>query len=201
MSPAGAGDFQLEIDRGLELKLFKPADAEMLFELTDRNRQYLREWLPWVDQTRSAAEPLRFITEVVQPQWRDGRGPQCGIWLEGALAGGVGCHPIDWQNRSCSVGYWVASCHQGRGIMTRCVSALLDYLFTELHLHRVVIQCGTGNRKSCAIPQRLGFRRDGVLREAEWVGFRWVDLMVWSMLDSEWRKPPVEPQSPGATRM
>jgi ribosomal-protein-serine acetyltransferase len=60
-------------------------------------------------------------------------------------------------------------------------------LFDEVELHRVTIQCGTGNHRSCAIPERLGFSREGVLREAEWVNDRWVDLVVWGMLASDWR--------------
>jgi ribosomal-protein-serine acetyltransferase len=54
----------------------------------------------------------------------------------------------------------------------------------------VEIRCGTGNRKSCAIPERLGFQREGVAREADWVSGRWVDLVIWSMLEDEWKKRP-----------
>jgi ribosomal-protein-serine acetyltransferase len=67
---------------------------------------------------------------------------------------------------------------------------MLDYLFDELGLHRVEIRCGTGNTRSCAIPERLGFTREGVLRQGEWVNDRWVDLVVWGMLEVEWRVAP-----------
>jgi ribosomal-protein-serine acetyltransferase len=187
MNAHGArGVFHRQVAPGLELKLLEPRDAERVFLLTERDRAYLRQWLPWVDRTQAAADVYHFITETVTPQWLDNRGPQCGIWLDGALIGSIGCHPIDWQNRGCSLGYWVASTHQRGGIVTRSVAALLDYLFGELNLHRVVIQCGTENHRSCAVPQRLGFTKEGVAREAEWVGDRWVSLVVWSILQSEW---------------
>jgi ribosomal-protein-serine acetyltransferase len=64
---------------------------------------------------------------------------------------------------------------------------MLDYLFEELGLHRVEIRCGTGNTRSCAIPERLGFTREGLLREAEWVNDRWLDLAVWGMTAEQWR--------------
>jgi len=54
-------------------------------------------------------------------------------------------------------------------------------------MHRVEIRCGTGNHRSCAVPERLGFTREGVLREAQWVSGRWVDLVVWGMLEQEWK--------------
>jgi ribosomal-protein-serine acetyltransferase len=64
---------------------------------------------------------------------------------------------------------------------------MLDYLFGELKLHRAEIRCGRGNGRSCAIPERLGFQREGITREAEWVNDRWVDMVVWGMLEREWR--------------
>ena len=181
-----ASDFTRRVAPDLEIRLFQPEDAEAIFALTARDRNYLREWLPWVDRTQSPADVRHFIVETALPQWRESRGPQCCIWLDGKIAGSLGCHPIDWQNRACSLGYWVASHNQGRGIVTRCVASMLDYLFADMSLHRVVIRCGTGNIRSCAVPRRLGFTQEGIAREAEWVGGRWVDLVVWSILSSEW---------------
>jgi len=180
--------FQREVAEGIFMRLLHPDDAEAIFRVVERQRAYLREWLPWVDRTHSAEDVRRFITDVVLPQEAGGRGPNCGIWVDGALAGSAGCHPIDWQNRSASVGYWLDAGYQGRGIITRSTAALIDYLFDEMALHRAVIQCGVANRRSCAIPARLGFTKEGLLREAEWVNDRWVDLLVWGMLAEEWRR-------------
>ena len=178
--------FHRTVAPGIELRLFDYPDTETLFRIVDRNRDYLREWLPWVDRTRGLADIHEFIARV-RAQFENNQGPQCGIWIDGELAGGIGCHPIDYNNRNCSIGYWIEQARRGQGIVTRCSSAMLDYLFGVLGLHRVVIQCGTGNHRSCAIPQRLGFTREGVARQAEWVNDRWVDLVVWSMLAGEWK--------------
>ena len=178
--------FRRAIAPGTEIRLLEPCDAEVLFAIADRDRAYLDEWLPWVPATHSADDVRRFIEDVVAVQWTNDRGPQCGIWVEGALAGSIGCHAIDWTNRACSLGYWIESRRQGQGIVTRSVAALLEYLFDIKRLHRVVIQCGVGNQRSCAIPERLGFIKEGVLRDAQLIGGRWVDLAVWSMLEEEW---------------
>jgi RimJ/RimL family protein N-acetyltransferase len=105
--------FRRQIGPGIEMRLFTPADAESVFDLTEENREYLRRWLPWVDRTHSVADVRQFIAEVVTPQWLDNRGPNCGIWVEGALEGSIGCHPIDWQNRACSLGYWIRATRIG----------------------------------------------------------------------------------------
>jgi len=167
------------------MRQYDTVDAEAVYAVVERNRAYLRQWLPWVDQTRSPADVRQFIRAALS-QHDAGLGPNCGIWREGVPLGSIGCHTIDWPNRKCSLGYWVDASLQGTGIVTRCCTAMLNYLFEELELHRVVIQCGTGNLKSCAIPRRLGFTREGVAREAEWTGGRWVDLVVWGMLRQEW---------------
>ena len=179
--------FQRTVAPGIALRQFEIRDAAPVFAAVDRNREHLRTWLPWVDTTHSAEDIREFILRV-RRQFDAGQGPNTGIWVDGVFAGNVGCHPIDWPNRNCSIGYWVDERWQGKGLITRSCAVILDYLFTEARLHRVEIRCGTGNTRSCAIPERLGFVREGVAREAEWVNDTWVDLVVWSMLAEDWKR-------------
>jgi ribosomal-protein-serine acetyltransferase len=179
--------FHLDVTSNIEMRMFQPEDAPVVFAAVERNRDWLRKWLPWVDGTHSPDDIAVFFTKV-REQYANNQGPQCGIWVDGVCRGGLGCHPIDWAHRHCSIGYWIEEGLAGRGIVTRCCTAMLNYLFSDLLLHRVEIRCGTENHKSCAIPQRLGFQREGVARGAEWVGGRWVDLVIWSMLEDEWKQ-------------
>jgi len=179
--------FRSLVGDGLELKQFEWSDADAVFAAVGRNREYLRQWLPWVDQTHSADDIRQFVSRA-SAQFEAGLGPSAGIWLDGALVGSIGCHPIELANRSCSLGYWIVAGLQGKGVVTRCCSNLMTHLFNNMALHRVEIRCGTGNARSCAIPRRLGFTLEGVLREAQWVNDRWVDLEVWSMLEHDWRQ-------------
>jgi ribosomal-protein-serine acetyltransferase len=180
--------FRRTVTPQIEIRLLDAADAEAAYAAVDLNRAYLREWLPWVDRTHSAGDLRNFIETIAIPQYEANNGPNCGIWLDGEFVGGIGCHPIDWANRHCGMGYWVDAAQQGKGIVTRCCVEMLDYLFDELRLHRVAIECGTANQRSCAIPERLGFRREGLKREAEWVAGHWLDLVMWGMLADEWRE-------------
>ena len=70
--------------------------------------------------------------------------------------------------------------------MTAVVSALLDHAFYEWELHRVEIHCAPENARSRAIPERLGFREEARLREAELVGGSYLDSVVYGLLEEEW---------------
>ena len=182
--------FEKDLGSGLSLRLLERQHAEALFARTDRNRAHLRPWLPWVDAVRSAADTRAFIEEGLQ-RFARGAGYELGIWQEGALVGVIGVHEIDAQNAQASIGYWLDAAHQGQGIMTRAVVAVLDDLFFERGLHRVEIRVDPENRRSRAIPERLGFRMEGVLREAICYRDRWGDLVIYGILDREWeaRRP------------
>ena len=156
-----------------------------MFAAVDRNRQHLRRWLPWVDRSHSP-EDIGIFLEHSLAAFARGEELHAGIWIRGQLAGSVGHHKIDAPNRSTSIGYWLDAAAEGKGVMTRCCRALLQHLFVERGLHRVEIRCATGNTRSCAIPARLGFAREGVLREAEWVNDRFYDLVVWSLLEQDY---------------
>jgi hypothetical protein len=95
-------------------------------------------------------------------------------------------HGVSWQHRSTSIGYWLAESAQGRGIMTRTVRTLVDHAFGEWRLHRVEIRAAVGNRRSRAIPERLGFTEEGVAREAELIGDRYLDQVIYSVLAGRW---------------
>ena len=104
---------------------------------------------------------------------------------EGALAGVIGLEPIDSAHRTASIGYWLGAGQQGRGTMTRAVQALVEHAVSVLELNRIEIRAAVGNARSRAIPQRLGFREEGTLRQAERVGDAYLDIVVYSLLASE----------------
>ncbi|MNS61051.1 putative ribosomal N-acetyltransferase YdaF [compost metagenome] len=89
-------------------------------------------------------------------------------------------------NRKASIGYWLGSAYQGKGLMTKSCKALIDYSFAELGLNRIEIRAGVGNQKSRSIPERLGFTEEGVIRQAELNEDRYIDHVVYGILASEW---------------
>lgn len=179
--------FKYVVNSDIELRLLQIKDAEELFQLMDDCRDYLRKWLPWIDVSKSSEDTKVFI-ESTMKQFASNNGFQTGIWYKGEIAGVIGYHGIDWSHKSTSIGYWLGEKYVGKGIMTKACRALVDYALTDLNLNRVEIRCAEKNCKSRAIPKRLGFTEEGMIREAEWLYDHYVNHVVYGMLAEEWKE-------------
>ena len=162
------------------------SDASTVYRVVDNNRAYLRKWLPWVDSTDSPA-----VTESVIASWEkdydNGNDVVLGIFENGKYVGNIGLHSIKRPNRSGMVGYWLSENAQGRGIVTDCVRALMDFGFGTLDLNRIYVYCAADNTKSRAIPERLGFVQEGTLQDGEHLYGVYHDLIIYGMVKRNWQ--------------
>lgn len=167
----------------LGVRPVEAADAAELYALIEANRPYLAQWLPWA-ASQDLAATKQFIAEA-EAQLARNDGFQAVIAPAGEIVGVAGFHSIDWLNRNTSIGYWLAENAQGKGTMTTVVSALVDHAFTAWNLHRIEIHAAPDNHRSRAIPERLGFREEALLRETELVGGIYLDSVIYGILDKE----------------
>ena len=115
-----------------------------------------------------------------------GYGFHCGIWYDQKLVGVIGLHYLDLVNKRTSIGYYLAEDFQKKGIMTRCTKALIQYVYEEYDINRIEIRMSTKNKKSRAIPIRLGFTQEGILRSDERLQGEFSDSYVYSLLREEY---------------
>lgn len=177
--------FAYKIDEQTEIRLLEQRHAEEVFALADKNRDRLREWLPWLDDTHAVADVRAFIREALMV-FAAGEGFHAGIWHQGRFAGCVDCQAIDRLNHKVAIGYWLGAEFEGKGLMTRASRAMVDWLFRDAGLERVEIHCATDNRKSRAIAERLGFTEEGTLKQSAWLYDHYVDMVIYAMLKEEW---------------
>ncbi|HJV15805.1 MAG TPA: GNAT family protein [Bacillales bacterium] len=177
--------FTHKIDENLSLKLIELKDAERVFELTDKSRNYLRKWLPWLDITTKVEDTKEFIQGCLT-SYSLHKGMNTAILLDGEIVGIAGYNTINWSNKTAYIGYWLGEEYQGKGIMTKVSKALTNYAFTHLNLHKVEIRVATENKKSRSIPERLGFANEGCIRQAEWLYDHYVDHIIYGILADEW---------------
>ncbi|MEM9416917.1 MAG: GNAT family N-acetyltransferase [Bacteroidota bacterium] len=167
-------ELPIVVDEELSLNLLHLRDAEALFELVEKNRPYLRAWLPWLDTIQSPKDQEVFIQKTHQ-QWAAKQSLILGIGYQQQLVGMVSFNIFDWEHKTAQIGYWLDAAHQGKGIMTRACQAMVDIAFEKLGLKALTIGCATENYKSQAIPLRLGFVWHQTIPNSEWLYDHYVD--------------------------
>ncbi len=182
----GPVPFELAVDDELLLRRARLEDAEPLYALIDANREYLSRFMPpWTMQ--SAEEERRWVENILSSNESGTRGML--MVYRGELVGGIGLRAHDGEARVAEIGYWLVEKLQRRGIVTRSCRRLLDHAFDDLDFNRVQIRVMPENDKSRAIPERLGFTFEGVLRQSAAFGVKITDLGMYSILASEWHQP------------
>lgn len=175
---------KLTINERFYLRDTIPDDAAETFAMVDKNRAYLRQWMGWVDKVQSPDDVRQHI-EARSTNPADS--PEFVLVYDGSIIGRLGYHVIDHLNRQTSIGYWLDADHQGKGLMTMAVKALLDHAFGTLKLNRIVLQAAVDNQPSRGIAERIGFQQEGVARQSEWLYDHYNDLVVYAILKKEYQ--------------
>jgi RimJ/RimL family protein N-acetyltransferase len=169
----------------LTLDRLRAEDAPALFRYrSDPDVGRYQGWLPGsVDEARS------FIADVGAAGFATP-----GSWFQfairhrdsGLLVGDLGVHVLHDEPRNVEIGFTVAPAHQGGGIGTEAVVAVLDHLFGEMGKHRVCASVDPRNVGSIALLRRVGLRQEAHFRESLWFKGEWVDDVIFAILRSEW---------------
>jgi ribosomal-protein-serine acetyltransferase len=178
---------KIQVDKTIHLDFLEESDADELLNLVNANRDYLKKWLIWVDHMQNVENFQQHINLTKQ---KASLGSDFGyaIFFNENITGRIGIYNINRQHMIGEIGYWLAEAMQGKGIIAKCCKTLIDHGFNELGLNRIELKCGLENTKSRAIPEKLGFTREGILRKAELLNGQFIDLYLFSMLKEEWER-------------
>ncbi|MDG0870609.1 GNAT family N-acetyltransferase [Candidatus Lucifugimonas marina] len=176
---------EVRVDNEILLRPILDSDRDDMWKALNAGCDYLGEYLPWMSDYKTEDDhTIGFNTRRREQDNFDG---SRGYLLEykGQLAGTVGFRAPNRDNVT-EVGYWLRQDLQGQGIMIRSVESVITMLFVEVGLHRVTIRAATSNLRSRGIPERLGFKHEGTMRDGGFVNNEYLDLEIYSMLDHEW---------------
>lgn len=184
MGPELKTEFHLRDD--IVIRTFQEGDAEGVFAAVAKNLEHLRPFMHWATPDYSVESAEVFIeNSIATVEARTGLG--FGIFDNGIFIGSIGFVEFDWEARKTEIGYWIDKAEEGKGIISAACRILIDYAFGELQMNRVEIRCAAGNRRSAAIPERFGFRKEGILRQSEIRNGRLQDFLIFGLLADEWR--------------
>jgi ribosomal-protein-serine acetyltransferase len=169
---------------------YRESDAPALQEAVAESRDHLRPWMPFADEHQNVEESRDWIIHQVA-RWLTREGMLVGIWDAATLRylGGTGMHAHDWEIGYFEIGYWIRASAEGHGYVTEAVRLLTDYAFEALKASRVEIRCDEQNVRSAAIPRRLGYVEEGLLRnDSTTPEGELRNTLVFSLIPGEWPK-------------
>lgn len=173
----------IQVTEDIVLNPLSVDDIFKIFNTLDTEREYMREWLPFVDSTNVVEDTASYVNHVLHTEDK-----QFTIWYKDKFVGLIGFKGTDTDNKKIEIGYWLSQYVQGKGIMTRSVSKLLEYAFNDMDMNRVQIKVAVANQKSRNIPERLGFQFEGIERDGELlVNNVYTDIAVYSLLKKEYK--------------
>jgi ribosomal-protein-alanine N-acetyltransferase len=168
----------------LRLRQFRAEDADAMHRcFTDA--EAMRFWNHLVHTKRIETErAVRRCIDCTPSYYRfwavaDGKTDRC--------LGMVTYHHGHIRNKRVEIGYIIDPAHHRKGIATEAVSAMLDFCFGELGLHRVQAFTHPDNTASRKLVEKLGFRREGLLRDNLRVGDDWRDDVLYALLQTDRR--------------
>ncbi|WP_127529431.1 GNAT family N-acetyltransferase [Paenibacillus kobensis] len=177
--------YRAEIDDQTYLSLLEERHSQALFDLIDSSRESIRKWLEFPDKTNTVDDTKAFIKRSLN-RFANNDGYWAAIWHQGQMVGSIGFLWMDWDAKRTEIGYWLGSSFEGKGIMTKVCSTFIAHAFYDLRLRKIEIGAATQNTRSRAIPERLGFTQEGIIRNYEELHGEYMDRVIYGLLQEEW---------------
>ena len=171
----------------LSLRRFRAGDADSFAAY--RADPTVARYQGW--DSCSRAEAVSFIAaQLARAPFEPGRWTQVAVELaeEGRLIGDCALRMESAAARQAELGFTFARGYQGRGFATEAVSNLLDYGFDRLGLHRIFAVADARNVRALALAERVGMRREGEFRDAEWFKGEWTTTVLYALLETDRRR-------------
>ncbi|MEU3408063.1 GNAT family protein [Streptomyces sp. NPDC006670] len=158
--------------------------AEEFLAHIDRGREFIGQFIGFPDRATDLESARQLLRANAEKSAADGA-RLYGIRVADTLVGGVLFPNFDAAAGNCEVGCWMEPAGTGRGLVTRACQVLIDWAFDVRGMHRVEWHVAAGNEKSIAVARRLGFTREGVLRQSHLHRGVRQDTEIWSLLAPE----------------
>ncbi len=141
------------------------SDATALWDAIDASRTHLTPWMPWLADWK-VPEFARVVIRKNAAKWILREDLTMGMFESGSgrLLGGCGLHRFDWSVPAMEIGYWLRPDAEGKGYVSEMVKLMTGFAFAHLKAERVEIRCDAVNTRSAAVPRRLGFKEEALLR-------------------------------------
>ena len=178
--PESPNSFPVLTTERLLLRRFQPDDMELVYKGLS-HPEVIRHYGVRYDSLEATQEQMDWFAEIEREEK--------GIWWavcnrdENTFLGAVGFNNWSKEHRNIEIGYWLLTEYWGSGIIGEAGRAACDYAFQKMSVHRIEAVVETENSNSKKIMAQLGFELEGIMRDCEIKGGKWVSLEMYSKLN------------------
>jgi len=170
----------------LYIRPIKLDDKELIFEYrSDSITNKYQGWIP-----KNINDVIEFIGKVAKNINMPNTWFQLVILEKetNTLIGDIGIHFLDMENKQTEIGCTLNKNFQAKGYATEALRGVITYLFNNLQKHRITTSIDPSNTNSIKLVERLGFRKEAHFIESLYLNGKWVDDIVYSILEKEWEE-------------
>jgi RimJ/RimL family protein N-acetyltransferase len=153
------------VTQRLVLRCWEPRDAALLKDAVDTSIDHLLPWMPWAAHEPQSVEEKVDLLRLFRGNFDLGTDFVYGIfdYDESQAVGGTGLH-TRIAPEAYEIGYWIRASRAGEGLGTEATAALTRAAFELTDVERIEIRCDPANDRSRAIPRKLGYTEEAILR-------------------------------------
>ena len=146
---------EIVVDEELALRAKSSESFDEFSRIVVSNREHLSAWLPWAENAPDESSVAHYSESPMKKE--NDEEVNWDIFCRGSLCGAIGLMKREETKTILEIGYWLAQEFNGRGIMTRCVNALVDVTFKQTDTPAIEIGCDKANLPSASVALRAGF--------------------------------------------
>jgi len=173
---------KIEID--LILREISASDIDQLVAVIGSNKDFFRRNDSWMAQITTRDQVLELIQKAERTK-KENTGARFALWKHDELLGHFNIFDMDKHHEKAQIGYWLSEKFNGKGYASKALKALVKFGFEVFDLHRIEATTATTNESSIRLLERVGFNREGLLREVYWNEKRFVDDYIYALLDTD----------------
>ncbi|HIB3265608.1 TPA: 50S ribosomal protein L7/L12-serine acetyltransferase [Citrobacter youngae] len=165
----------------LELRAVEEQHVTPLHRLVLKNKGWLQRSLNWPQLVESEDDTRKNVQGNMMLHQR-GYAKMFLIFKQGEVVGVISFNQIEPLNKAAYIGYWLDEVHQGQGIMSRSLQALIHHYAQSGEIRRFIIKCRVDNLESNQVALRNGFQLEGCLKQAEFLNDGYHDVNLYARI-------------------
>lgn len=175
--------FYINVNNNIQLKLISFNEINVFFELIQKNKEYLKVFMPRISENNDL-ETTEKVISIFYKQLYENNGFRTGIYYNNQLIGVAGLKYIDWINKSTEIMYWIDKDFSKKGITKKVVEKIIEVSFNSLNLNKIILKTNVNNIGSIKIAEKCLFKLEGVLIKDELLDNGYSDTKVYGLINS-----------------